>query len=71
MSHRFILTYSNQNCMWISCNVRQIFYLMQDKGVNLLTLRAPDLEKYVLVLMDALFSDSEMATSWYVVTVAT
>lgn len=41
---------------------------MQDKGVNLLTLQAPDPEKYALVLMDALFSDSEMATSCYVAT---
>ena len=37
--------------------------MAQDKGVNLLTLRAPDPEKYALVLMDALFTDNEMATS--------
>ena len=35
----------------------------QDKGVNLLTLRVQDPDKYALVLMDALFTDNQMATS--------
>ena len=39
--------------------------MAQDKGVNLLTLRASDPEKYALVLMDALFTDNEMAASCY------
>ena len=37
------------------------FFSCRDKGVDLLTLRAPDFYKYALVLMDALFSDEEMA----------
>ena len=34
----------------------------QDKGVSLLSIRAMDVPKYALALMDAIFSDDEMAT---------
>ena len=40
---------------------------VQEKGVNLLAVRAVDEEKYALQLMDALFTEEEMATSCYVV----
>lgn len=36
--------------------------------MDLLTLRAPNPEKYALVLMDALFTDEEMGSSCYAAT---
>ena len=45
------------------------FYLAQDKDVNLLTqLRAPDPEKYALVLKNVLFTDNKIVTSCYTAT---
>ena len=36
--------------------------LFQDKGVHLLSIRAMDVPKYALALMDAIFSDDEMGS---------
>ena len=38
---------------------------MQDKGVDLLKFRMTNCEKYALALMDALFTEEEMAVSCY------
>ncbi len=41
--------------------------ILQDNGVDLLAIRSPNPPKYVLALMDALFSDEEMASKCYIV----
>ncbi len=42
-------------------------FIFQDNGVDLLGIRSPNPPKYTLALMDALFTDEEMATKCYIV----
>ena len=42
-----------------------MLHYVQEKGVNLLGIRASSADKYALALMDALFTDEEMAKSCY------
>ena len=45
-----------------------MLHYVQEKGVNLLGIRASSADKYALALMDALFTDEEMAKSCYMLT---
>jgi len=45
-----------------------LLHYVQEKGVNLLGIRASNGDEYALALMDALFTDEEMAKSCHMLT---